>query len=167
MDVNDKRSTCSMAFYNNENLVTWVYQKQQCLVLSSCETEFMAATIATCQAMWIPCLLAKITGTTSSTCSLVRWWQVIFRPHENTSIPGFTLLESVWKIEKVTHVFNKEQRADILRKAMTLVKHKEILELIVVKNVTNFGLWGGEYCHNPNFTACFIYLTFYDLFNQV
>ncbi|GJT47211.1 zinc finger, CCHC-type containing protein [Tanacetum coccineum] len=61
-DVNDRRSTRGMVFYLNNNLVIWGSQKQLCVALSSCEAEFMAATTATCQAIWIKRLLSEITG---------------------------------------------------------------------------------------------------------
>ncbi|XP_074356594.1 secreted RxLR effector protein 161-like [Apium graveolens] len=49
----DRRSTCGMAFYLNESLITWVSQKQRWVALSSCEAEFMAATAAACQGVWL------------------------------------------------------------------------------------------------------------------
>lgn len=52
-DLNDIRSTTRIAFYLNENLVTRNSQKQKCVALSSRKAEFMAATTATCQGIWI------------------------------------------------------------------------------------------------------------------
>lgn len=60
--VEDRKSTGRMAFYLNECLITWVSQKQRCVALSSCEAEFMAATAAACQAIWLRKLLTQITG---------------------------------------------------------------------------------------------------------
>ncbi|KAL7619048.1 hypothetical protein Lser_V15G01747 [Lactuca serriola] len=57
----DRRSTSGMVFYLNESPVTWSSQKQRCVALSSCETEFMAATMATCQGVWLRCLIQEIT----------------------------------------------------------------------------------------------------------
>lgn len=51
-----------MVFYLNEFLVTWVSQKQRCVALSSCEAEFMAATAAACQAIWMRNVLKELTG---------------------------------------------------------------------------------------------------------
>ena len=50
-----------MCFYLNDTLITWVSQKQRCVALSSCEAEFMAATAAACQAIWIENVLNQIT----------------------------------------------------------------------------------------------------------
>lgn len=46
-DLVGRRSTAGMAFYLNECLVTWCSQKQKTVALSSCEAEFMTATVAT------------------------------------------------------------------------------------------------------------------------
>ncbi|KAL8105893.1 hypothetical protein AgCh_029627 [Apium graveolens] len=58
----DRKSTGGMAFYLNKSLITWVSQKQRSVALSSCEAEFIAATAAGCQAIWLKNLLSMITG---------------------------------------------------------------------------------------------------------
>ncbi|XP_074360286.1 secreted RxLR effector protein 161-like [Apium graveolens] len=60
--TDDRKSTGGVAFYLNNSLITLVSQKQRCVALSSCEAKFMAATAATCQAIWLRNLLSKITG---------------------------------------------------------------------------------------------------------
>ena len=52
-----------MAFYLNGNLITWCSQKQKTVALSSCESEFMAATTAAMQAIWLKNLLSEVTST--------------------------------------------------------------------------------------------------------
>ncbi|GJZ41321.1 ribonuclease H-like domain, reverse transcriptase, RNA-dependent DNA polymerase [Tanacetum coccineum] len=42
--------------------VTWCTQKQPTVAFSSCESEFMAATGAACQALWLKRLLSELTG---------------------------------------------------------------------------------------------------------
>ncbi|XP_074322774.1 secreted RxLR effector protein 161-like [Apium graveolens] len=59
--LDDMKSTGGMCFYLNDSLITWVSQKQHCVALSSCEAEFMAATAAACQAIWIRNVLNQIT----------------------------------------------------------------------------------------------------------
>lgn len=61
-DVIDRRSTGGMCFYLNGNLVSWASQKQRVIALSSCEAEYMAATIAACQSIWLRGLLSEIVG---------------------------------------------------------------------------------------------------------
>ena len=61
-DEIDRRSTGGMAFYVNGNLVTWASQKQRVVALSSCEAEFITATMAVCQGIWLRRLLTTLTG---------------------------------------------------------------------------------------------------------
>lgn len=61
-NVEDRKSTIEVAFYLNESLITWLSQKQKCVALSSCEAEFMAATAAVCQGVWLNNLLSQISN---------------------------------------------------------------------------------------------------------
>lgn len=60
-DPVERRSTTGMAFYLNGNLVSWSSHKQKTVALSTCEAEFMAATAAATQALWLRSLLAELT----------------------------------------------------------------------------------------------------------
>lgn len=59
-NVDDHKSMCGMVFYLSESLVTRVSQKQQCVALSSCKAEFMTATAASCQGIWLKNLYSRI-----------------------------------------------------------------------------------------------------------
>jgi len=59
-DLVNRRSTGGMAFYLNENLITWNSYKQKTVSLSSCEAEFMAATAAAQQALWLRSLFSEV-----------------------------------------------------------------------------------------------------------
>lgn len=61
-DVNDRRITGGMTFYVNGNFFTWASQIQRVVALSSCEAEFIAATMAACLGKWLIRLLTEITG---------------------------------------------------------------------------------------------------------
>ena len=61
-DIVRRRSTCGMAFYLNESLITWNSHKEQTVALPSCEVEFMATTTVAMQGLWLRNLLAEITG---------------------------------------------------------------------------------------------------------
>lgn len=62
VDVDDGRSVTGHIFYLGESPVTSCSQKQEIVALSSCEAEFMAATEAAKQAIWLQELLSEITG---------------------------------------------------------------------------------------------------------
>ncbi|KAL7613399.1 hypothetical protein Lser_V15G06776 [Lactuca serriola] len=64
-DVNDRRTTAGMAYYLNENLVTWCSQNQQTFALSSCEAEFMVIAIVAFQGKWIRHMIHALTGVLS------------------------------------------------------------------------------------------------------
>ena len=53
VDEDDGRSTTCHVFYLEKNPITWCSQKQEIVALSSCEAEFMAATEAAKQAIWL------------------------------------------------------------------------------------------------------------------
>ncbi|XP_048605844.1 secreted RxLR effector protein 161-like [Brassica napus] len=59
VDEDDGRSTTGHVFYLNSCPISWCSQKQETVALSSCEAEFMAATEAAKQAIWLQELLGK------------------------------------------------------------------------------------------------------------
>jgi hypothetical protein len=48
-DIDTSKRTTSVAYFLGKNLVTWQSQKQKVVALSSCEAEYMAASVAACQ----------------------------------------------------------------------------------------------------------------------
>ena len=59
-DIDDRKSTSGGVFFLGDSPVSWLSQKVG--ALSSCEAEFIAATMAACQGVWVARLLAEITG---------------------------------------------------------------------------------------------------------
>ena len=59
-DVDDRKSTTGMIFYLGPNPISWNSQKQKVVALSSCEAEYIAASMAACQAVWLRRLLADL-----------------------------------------------------------------------------------------------------------
>ena len=143
-DIEDRKSTRGMAFYLNESLITWVSQKQRCVALSSCEAEFMAATAAACQAIWLRNLLAQITGEkvipvmiyidNRSAIDLAKN-PVFHGRSKHIDVRYHFIRECVAKGEiLVEHVSTNEQRADSLTKALTTVKFERMRKLLGVKS---------------------------------
>lgn len=52
-DVNDRKSTTGVLFKLGNNVISWQSQKQNVVALSSCEAEYIAATTAACQGIWL------------------------------------------------------------------------------------------------------------------
>ena len=135
-NVEDRRSTGGMAFYLDESLITWVSQKQRCVALSSCEAEFMAATAAACQGIWLRNLLGQITDgelrpvtiyvDNKSAIDLAKN-PVFHGRSKHIDIRYHFIRECVERGEIVIkHVRTDMQRADVLTKAMTTVKFERM-----------------------------------------
>nr|GEW10137.1 ribonuclease H-like domain, reverse transcriptase, RNA-dependent DNA polymerase [Tanacetum cinerariifolium] len=56
------KGTTGHIFYLGTSPITWCSQKKTIVALSSYEAEFMAATAAACQAIWLRELLVEVTG---------------------------------------------------------------------------------------------------------
>ncbi|XP_042753251.1 secreted RxLR effector protein 161-like [Lactuca sativa] len=127
-DMNDGKSTGGTTFYMNDNLVTWVSQKQCSVALSSCEAEFMAATMAACQGVWLRRLLTKITGKNMPHVALFIDNRSVLELMNNPMFHGRSkhidikyhfIRECVENGEIiVSHVCGMKQKADIYTKTM-------------------------------------------------
>lgn len=141
-NVEDRKSTGGMAFYLNEGLVTWVSQKQRCVALSSCEAEFMAATAAACQAIWLKKLLSQITGKETGPVTIyidnrsaidLAKNPVFHGRSKHIDIRYHFIRECIENGEIIVkHVRTDEQSADSLTKALTTVKFEKMRQLLGV-----------------------------------
>lgn len=130
-DAMDYKSTSGMVFYLGENIITWQSQKQKTVALSSCEAELMAATTAACQAVWLESLLVEMTGykggpiklcvDNKSAIALMKN-PVFHGRSKHINMKYHFIRECVEKgLIKVEFVSSKEQKADILTKALARV----------------------------------------------
>lgn len=144
-NTDDRKSTGGMAFYLNESLVTWVSQKQRCVALSSCEAEFMAATAATCQEIWLRNVLKQVTDEqigpvtifidNKSAIDLAKN-PVFHGRSKHIDIRYHFIRECVERGEIVVkHVAGEEQRADCLNKLLPTVKFERMRNFLGTKNL--------------------------------
>nr|GEY15757.1 ribonuclease H-like domain, reverse transcriptase, RNA-dependent DNA polymerase [Tanacetum cinerariifolium] len=61
VNTQEGKGTTGIIFYYGESPISWSTQKQATVALSSCELEFIAATAAATQALWLKRLLSKLT----------------------------------------------------------------------------------------------------------
>ena len=147
VDEDDGRSTGGHVFYLNECLITWCSQKLQVVALSSCEAEFMAATDAAKQAIWLQDLFAEVIGTTcervtirvdnKSAIALTK--NPVFHGRSKHIHRKYHFIRECVENGQilVEHVPGVNQRADILTKALAKIKFKEMRDLIGVRDLSN------------------------------
>ena len=152
VDPDDGKSTGGHVFYLNECPISWCSQKQPVVALSSCEAEFMAATEAAKQAIWLQNLFAEVIGTTCERVTLRVDNKSAIALTKNPVFHGRSkhILRKYHFIREcvengqvlVEHVPGVKQRADILTKALAKIKFREMRELIGVQDIAkeNFKL---------------------------
>jgi len=60
--ASDRKSTSGRCFGLGSAVVSWFSQKQQSVALSSVEAEYMAASLASCEAIWLRKMLFGLFG---------------------------------------------------------------------------------------------------------
>ncbi|KAJ9565938.1 hypothetical protein OSB04_001904 [Centaurea solstitialis] len=142
VDADDGRSTTGHIFFLGKSPISWCSQKQDTVALSSCEAEFMAATSAACQAVWLRELLAEVTGLkkqkvliridNKSTIALSK--NPVFHGRSKHIHTRFHFIRERVENEQVEveHVAGDSQVADSLTKALARVRFGEMRALLGV-----------------------------------
>lgn len=144
-DVFDRRSTGGMCFYLNRSLISWSSQKQMVVALSSCEAEYMAATAAATQSIWLRGLMSEISRQpvgpvvlhidNRSDIELMKN-PVLHGRSKHIDVRFHFIRECIERGELIVkHVVTQEQRADILTKALGRVKFEEMRKMIGVEDL--------------------------------
>ncbi|KAI3757868.1 hypothetical protein L6452_05411 [Arctium lappa] len=145
INIEEGKGTTGIVFYLGNSPISWNSQKQPTVALSSCESEFMAATAAACQALWLQRLLNALTGwkeervtirvDNKSAITLMKN-PVFHGRSKHIDIRYHFIRECVEKNQiEVEHVSGDLQRADILTKALARIKFAEMRELLGVKDL--------------------------------
>jgi hypothetical protein len=135
-----------LVFLLGSSAITWASQKQKSVALSSCEAEYMAASAASYQAVWLSRLLGEVIGEEPKKIKLLVDNQSAIAlcknpvHHERTKhidIRFHFIREYIedGKVE-VDHVRTEEQLADILTKLLGRVKFVELRQQLGVINVS-------------------------------
>ncbi|KAF5782671.1 putative RNA-directed DNA polymerase [Helianthus annuus] len=124
-------------------MIMWSSQKQKTVAISSCEAEFMAATSATCQALWLRSLLSELTGkeaqkalllvNNESAIALIK--NPVFHGRSKHIYTKFHFIRECVEREQieVKQVSGELQKADTLTKALPLIKFGEMRSVVGVK----------------------------------
>ncbi|MCH99895.1 cationic amino acid transporter 1-like, partial [Trifolium medium] len=61
-DADDRKSTAGYVFLLNNAPIAWCSKKESVVALSSCEAEYIAASLCACQAIWLVNLIEEMMG---------------------------------------------------------------------------------------------------------
>ncbi|CAJ2633078.1 unnamed protein product [Trifolium pratense] len=69
-DHEDRKSTAGYMFFYGGSPISWCSKKEPVVALSSCEAEYIAASLSTCQAIWLKNLIEEISQDRCETVTL-------------------------------------------------------------------------------------------------
>nr|GFB95589.1 ribonuclease H-like domain, reverse transcriptase, RNA-dependent DNA polymerase [Tanacetum cinerariifolium] len=147
VSTQEGKGTTGIIFYYGESPISWSTQKQATVVLSSCESEFIAATAAAIQALWLKRLLSKLTHSqeekvtiqVDNKFAIALMKNLVFHgrsKHIDTKYHFFR--ECVEREDIHVEFVNGEyQKADILTKALPKIKFLTMRHLIGLKDLSH------------------------------
>jgi hypothetical protein len=134
-DVDARKSTTGVIFLVNSP-ITWQSMKQKVVAQSSCESEYIAAVNAMCQALWLARVLAEVQSSAPSTPLLRVDNKSTIALIKNPVLHGqskhiemkYHLVREYTKNGriKVEFIMSEEQLGDILTKPLDRVKFLEL-----------------------------------------
>ncbi|GJX12203.1 ribonuclease H-like domain, reverse transcriptase, RNA-dependent DNA polymerase [Tanacetum coccineum] len=140
VNTQEGKGTTGIIFYYGESPISWSTQKQATVALSSCESEFIAATAAATQALWLKRLLSKLTHSqeekviiqvdNKSAIALMK--NPVFHGRSKHIDTKYHFIRECIEREdiQVEFVNGEYQKADILTKALPRIKFLTMRQLI-------------------------------------
>eukprot|EP00253_Pinus_taeda_P020153 PITA_20153 len=131
--ASDRKSTSGCCFGLGSAVVSWFSRKQQSVALSSAEAEYMAASLASCEAIWLRKMLFGLFGQPlrpsviycdNQSCIKLTDNPVFHDRSKHIGIRYHFIRDYVQKgAVKLKYISTDEQVADILTKALPRGKH--------------------------------------------
>jgi hypothetical protein len=135
-DINTSESTSGILFFFDKSLVSWQSVKQQVVALSSCEAEYIAASTALTQALWLIRLLSYLLGRDSravelrvdSKSALALAKNLIFYERSKHIRMRYHFIRGCLEERsfKVCYINTKDKLADLLTKPLGRIKFLEL-----------------------------------------
>jgi hypothetical protein len=146
-DVEDRKSTAGYMFYYGEAPISWCSKKEPVVALSSCEAEYIAASLSTCQAIWLKNLVEEISQEKCDSITLkidnVSAINLAKNPiahgrSKHIELRFHYLREQVDNGNlSLMHCRSEEQVADLLTKAVSVQVFQRLRDLMGVECVKN------------------------------
>jgi hypothetical protein len=135
-DIDTSKSTSGTLFFLGKCLISWQSVKQQVVALSSCEAEYIAATTASTQALWLARLLGDLLGRDAeavelrvdSKSALALAKNLVFHERSKHIRIKYYFIRSCLDEGsiKVGYINTQDQLADLLTKSLRRVKFQEL-----------------------------------------
>nr|GEW76395.1 zinc finger, CCHC-type [Tanacetum cinerariifolium] len=145
VNTQEGKGTTGVIFYYGESSISWSTQKQATVALSSCESEFIAATATATQALWLKRLLSmlthseedKVTIRVDNKSAITLMKNPIFHGRSKHIDTKYHFIrECVGREDiQVEFVSGEYQKADILIKALPKIKFLTMRQLIGLKDL--------------------------------
>ena len=155
-DEQERKSTSGQVFFLGDMLISWASQKQKTVALSSYEAEYVAATAAACQGMWLNRLVSELSGIDETMVKLLvdKKSAIVLTKnpvqHSRTkhidTRHHFIRQYVEDKNIQVDYLRTEDQLADILTKSLGRVKFLEMCERLGVVKVWMEDLSQGGEC---------------------
>nr|GEW80271.1 zinc finger, CCHC-type [Tanacetum cinerariifolium] len=145
VNTQEGKGTTGIIFYYGDSPISWSTQKQATVALSSCESEFIAATAAATQALWLKRLLSRLTHSEEEKITIMVDNKSAIQLMKNPVFHGRSkhidtkyhfIRECVKRDDiQVEFVSGEYQKADILTKALPKIKFLTMRQLIGLKDL--------------------------------
>ncbi|GJZ05409.1 ribonuclease H-like domain, reverse transcriptase, RNA-dependent DNA polymerase [Tanacetum coccineum] len=150
VNTQEGKGTTGIIFYYGESPISWSTQKQATVALSSCESEFIAATAAATQALWLKRLLSRLTHSDEEKITILVDNKSAIALMKNPVFHGRSkhidtkyhfIRECVERDDiQVEFVSGDYQKADILTKALPKIRFLTMRQLIGLKDLQGTAL---------------------------
>jgi hypothetical protein len=144
-DPVDRKSTSGMIYFLSSNPITWQSSKKKVVALSSCEAEYIVASAAACQGVWLARLMTELLGKAAtvpvilvdnrSAISLVKNPVLHDRSKHIETRYHFIRECAEWGLITVEPIRTEEQLGDIFTKALSKMKFEELRSKIGVRQI--------------------------------
>ena len=142
-DVDDRKSTSRMIYFLSGGAICWQSTKQKVVVLSSCEAEYIVASVVETQGVWLARLMEELIGRESNplmlcvdnkaTLSLIKN-PVLHDWSKHIEIRFHYIRECADRgLIKINFIRTEKQLGDIFTKSLARVKFEELPSKIGVQ----------------------------------
>lgn len=146
-DLDTRKSTTGIIFFLGSSPISWQSQKQKVVALSTCEAEYIAATTAACQGLWLARLIGELDNTKAdpfelkldNKAAIALSKNPVFHDRSKHIDTKYHFIRECVENGSVHVDFinTQNQLADILTKALGRAKFQELrarIEMIQLKN---------------------------------